>query len=90
MARRRDLREDAGKVGILVSAVDRAGKTMDFRLSSKPDVIAAKAIFRKAIETEGCEPPMITLDGYAASHRAVRETRADGTLPDDMKLQSSE
>jgi transposase-like protein len=29
------------------------------------------------------------LDGYAASHRAVREIKADGTLPDDTKLLSS-
>jgi len=28
----------------------------------------------------------ITLDGYAASHRAVRELKADGSLPADTKL----
>ena len=31
----------------------------------------------------------ITLDGYAASHRAVREMRDDGLLPKRMKLRSS-
>ena len=31
----------------------------------------------------------ITLDGYAASHRAVRELKADGLLPAETKLRSS-
>jgi transposase-like protein len=29
------------------------------------------------------------LDGYAASHRAVREMKADGQIPGDTKLRSS-
>lgn len=34
-------------------------------------------------------PQTITLDGYAASHRAVRELKADGSLPTDTKQRSS-
>jgi transposase-like protein len=34
-------------------------------------------------------PKTITLDGYAASHRAVREMKADGLLPADTKVRSS-
>jgi transposase-like protein len=34
-------------------------------------------------------PHTITLDGYAASHRAVREMRTDGLLPKRTKLRSS-
>jgi DDE domain len=34
-------------------------------------------------------PRAITLDGYAASHRAVREMKADGQLAADTKLRSS-
>ncbi|WP_408242821.1 DDE-type integrase/transposase/recombinase [Paraburkholderia sediminicola] len=31
----------------------------------------------------------MTLDGYAASHRAVREMKADGLVPEDTKVRSS-
>ena len=62
---------------------------MDFRLSTRRDVVAAKAFFRKAIKSQGSPPQTITLDGYAASHRAVREMKADGQLPTDTKLRSS-
>ena len=67
----------------LYRAVDRAGRTIDFRLSARRDVAAAKAFFRKAMKSQPCAPQTITLDGYAASHRAVRELKADGSLPTD-------
>ena len=78
-----------GKWCYLYRAVDRAGRTVDFRLSTHRDVGAAEAFFRKAIKGQGCAPKTITLDGYAASHRAVRELRADGLLPPDTKVRSS-
>jgi transposase-like protein len=72
----------------LYRAVDRAGGTVDFRLSAKRDVAAAKAYFRKAIKSQPRAPLMITLDD-AASHRAVLELKANGSLPADTKLRSS-
>jgi transposase-like protein len=48
-----------------------------------------KAFFRKAIKSQQRCPQTITLDGYAASHRAVRELKADGSLPAEAKLRSS-
>ena len=57
----------------LYRAVDRDGQTVDFRLSPNRDVAAAKAFLRKALRTQGRAPRTVTFDGYAASHRAVRE-----------------
>jgi transposase-like protein len=78
-----------GKWVYLYRAVDRDGKTVDFRLSTKRNVAAAKAFFRKAIKGQTSAPRTVTLDGYAASHRAVREMKADGQLAADTKLRSS-
>src|SRR6202521_4461790 len=57
----------------LYRAVDKQGKTIDFRLSPRRDVAAAKAFFRKALKTQDRTPESVTLDGYAASHRAIHE-----------------
>ena len=77
-----------GEWRYLYHAVDRAGKTVDFHLSAKRDVAAAKAFFAKAVKSQGA-PQTITLDGDAASHRAVREMKTDGLLPADTKVRSS-
>jgi len=73
----------------LYRAVDRAGKTVCFRLSARRDVIATKASLKQAIKSQGSVPRTITLDGYAASHRAVREMKRDGLLPSTTGLRSS-
>ena len=73
----------------LYRAVDKHGQTIDFRLSRTRDVSAAKAFFKRAIKHEGQPPLTITLDGYAASHRAVREMRTVGLLPKRTKLRCS-
>ena len=77
-----------GKWVYLYRAVDSAGQTVDFRLGAKRDSGAAKAFYRKAIKSQSI-PRTITLDGYAASHRAVREMKTDGQLPMDTKVRSS-
>ena len=75
--------------GLSLSGGRGAGNTVDFRLSPKREVAAAKAFVRQAIKGQGSSPRTVTLDGYAASHRAVREMKADGELPADTKLRSS-
>ena len=42
-----------GKWAYLYRAVDRDGNTVDFRLSIRRDVAAAKAFFRKAVQGQG-------------------------------------
>ena len=73
----------------LYRAVDRQGNTVDFRLSPNRDVKAAQAFFRKALKTQGRAPQSITLDGYAASHRAVRELLSEDVRWKDTQLRSS-
>ena len=62
-----------GEWTYLYRAVDRSGRSVDFLLSKNRDVAAAKAFLRRAEATQGQAPRTVTLDGYAASHRAVRE-----------------
>jgi transposase-like protein len=72
----------------LYRAVDKAGKTVDFYLSRKRDVYAAKAFLRKAMKGQRV-PTKITLDAYAASHRAVADLKDAGELPKRVVLRSS-
>ena len=58
-------------------------------MSSRRNVAAAKAFFRKAFKSQQPPPQTITLDGYPATHGAVRELKADGTLPTETRLRSS-
>lgn len=75
-----DAQQIRGKWSYIYRAVDREGQTVDFRLSASRDVKAAKAFFRKAPQTQGRPPVSITLGGYAASHRAVRELPAQSSI----------
>ncbi len=69
----------AGAWTYLYRAVDRNGKTVDFFLSKQRDVRAAKTLFRHALLKYG-DPLSITLDAYAASHRAVKELKDSGEI----------
>ena len=50
---------------------------------------AAKTFLRNAIKNRRT-PTKITLDAYAASHRAVREMKETGELPRRVKVRSSQ
>src|SRR6202011_3501388 len=72
----------------LYRAVDKAGKTVDFYLSRKRDVNAAKAFLRKAMRGQRI-PTKITLDAYAASHRAVADLKDSGELRRRVRARTS-
>jgi transposase-like protein len=67
--------------------VDKQGRTVDFLLSERRDVAAAKRFFRNAIKNNGT-PRVVTLDAYAASHRAIAELKSVGTLPRRVRIRS--
>ena len=77
-----------GEWAYLYRAVDKAGKTVDFYLSRKRDGNAAKAFLRKAMKGQRI-PTKITLDAYAASHRAVADLKENGELPKRVQVRSS-
>jgi transposase-like protein len=72
----------------LYRAVDKQGFTVDFYLSRKRDVEAAKQFLRKAMENQRV-PTKVTLDAYAASHRAVAELKKNGELPKRVRTRTS-
>ena len=71
----------------LYRAVDKAGRTVDFLLSRWRDMAAATRFFSKAIKQHGV-PRVITLDGYAASHRALAKLKHAGMLPRRVQVRS--
>src|ERR1700726_933927 len=77
-----------GRWAYLYRAVDKQGRTVDFLLSERRDVAAAKRFFRNAIKNNGI-PRVVTLDAYAASHRAIAELKSAGTLPRRVRIRSS-
>jgi transposase-like protein len=50
---------------------------VDFFLSRQRDINAAKSFLRKAMKGQRV-PIKLTLDAYAASHRAVADLKGDG------------
>jgi transposase-like protein len=70
-------------------AVDKAGQTVDFFLNQNRDANAAKSFLGTAMKNTRV-PTKISLDAYAASHRAVREMKEDGELPRLVKVRSSQ
>jgi len=76
-----------GQWAYLYRAVDKQGRTVDFLLSRRRDIAAAKRFFSRATRQHGV-PKVITLDGYAASHRAVAKLKEVGTLPRRVRVRS--
>lgn len=76
-----------GRWTYLYRAVDKQGRSVDCLLTAKRDVAAAKRFFQKATNGNGT-PRVITLDAYAATHRALRELKAAGKTPKRVRGRS--
>ena len=71
----------AGKWAYLYRAVDSAGDTIDFMLSPKRDLTAAKLFLRLALSARGSRRPrVINVDGHPAYASAIAELKQSGEL----------
>jgi transposase-like protein len=71
----------------LYRAVDKEGNTIEFMLSAKRDVAAAKRFFKKMMRAEhGRLPFSISVDKNAASPEAFSASQEGQIVPKDCKL----
>ena len=70
----------AGSWAYLYRAVDSAGETIEFMLSPKRDLIAAKLFLRLALSGEGPRPRVINVDGHPAYASAIADLKQTGEL----------
>jgi transposase-like protein len=70
----------AGKWAYLYRAVDSSGETIEFMLSPKRDLIAAKLFLRLALSAGGPPPRVINVDGHPAYAGAIAELQQTGEL----------
>jgi transposase-like protein len=77
-----------GRWSYLYRAVDKQGLTVDFLLSERRDIAAARRFFTRAVQRHGA-PEKISLDGYPATHAAVAELKASGVIHSEVKVWTS-
>ena len=71
----------------LYRAVDKEGSTIEFMLSAKRDVSAAKRFFKKMMRAEHRRLPFsISVDKNAAYPEAFSSSQAERIVPQDCKL----
>ena len=71
----------------LYRAVDKSGQTIEFMLSAKRDISAAKRFFKKMMRADHRRLPFsISVDQNAAYPEAFTSSQVDKTLPSDCKL----
>jgi len=71
----------------LYRAVDKEGQTIEFMLSAKRDITAAKSFFKKMMRAEHrCLPFSISTDKHAAYPEAFTASQEEKVIPADCKL----
>ena len=70
----------AGNWAYLYRAVDSAGETIEFMLSPKRDLIAAKLFLRLALSGGAPRPRVINVDGHPAYASAIADLKQTGEL----------
>ena len=70
----------AGNWLYLYRAVDSTGDTIDFMLSPKRDLVAAKHFLQLALHRSGRRPRVINVDGHPAYATAISELKQSGEL----------
>jgi transposase, IS6 family len=70
----------AGKWAYLYRAVDSAGATIEFMLSPKRDLTAARLFLRLALSGGAPSPRVINVDGHPAYASAITELKQSGEL----------
>src|SRR5215467_2533499 len=66
----------AGSWAYLYRAIDSAGETIEFMLSPKRELVAAKLFLRLALSAGGPPPRVINVDGHPAYASTIAETQA--------------
>ena len=76
-----------GEDKYLYRAVDSTGQTIEFLLTAKRDAAGAKRFFRKALSSPGNPVPrVINVDKNPAYPAAVEALKAEGSLPQRVRL----
>ena len=94
-ARKRSWRVDetyvklAGRWTYLYRAVDSAGETIEFMLSPKRDLVAAKLFLQLALSGGGVSPRVINVDGHPAYASAISELKQSGELSRRCRCRNS-
>ena len=73
-----------GEWKYLYRAVDRLGQTVDFLLTARRDVAAARRFFERAIDLHDA-PEKVTIDKSGANTAAVNGLIADSGLPIELR-----
>ena len=80
----------AGKWIHLYRTVDSAGDTIDFLLSPKRDLIAAKGFLQLALSAGQIRPRVINVDGHPAYAAAIGELKQTGILGRNCRCRPSQ